>query len=281
MKNNCKRKIQKAICLLLTAILLGNSIPISNVMAQTNTAQQGGWDGVTREKVWQEERCRITYSLTDYWADGYTAVVTMENLSDTAIENWHVSFSITQQLTNLWNAQIVESANGNTVFKNLVWNQDIAAGQSVSFGFTGAGAFAGFPEICELPASLQPVPNGDYETAYEVTNAWDTGFNGSLCVLNTSDRTIEDWQVSFDLPHEIANLWGGQIFSHEGNRYVVRNCSYNQNIAAGENVRIGFTVSSGSAENVPKMILLEEITLGTGADRTTEQPTAGMSATVI
>lgn len=152
----------------------------------------------------------------------------------------------------------------NTVFKNLVWNQDIAAGKSASFGFTGAGAFAGFPEICELPATLQPVPKGDYETAYEVTNAWDTGFNGSLSVLNTSDRTIEDWQVSFDLPHEINSLWGGQVVSREGNRYVVRNSSYNQNIAAGENVRIGFTVNSGSAGHVPEKILLEEIALGTG-----------------
>ncbi|MCM1090242.1 MAG: cellulose binding domain-containing protein [Butyrivibrio sp.] len=267
MRNNLKRKVQKAICLLMTAILLGNSIPLSNVMAQTSNIEESGWDGVTREKVWQEEGCRITYSLTDYWADGYTAMVTVENISETVIENWHVSFSTMQQVTNLWNAQIVESSNGNTVFKNLVWNQDIAAGQSVSFGFNGMGAFNGFPEICDLPAVLQPVPDGDYETVYEVTNAWDTGFNGSLCVFNISDRTIEDWQISFDLPHEINDLWGGQVVSHEGDHYVVKNSSYNQNIAAGGSVTIGFTVNSGDAENVPERVVLEEIALAKGNEQ--------------
>ena len=264
MKNNCRKKLQKTICLLLTTILLVNSIPMSGVMAQTNAMESNGWDGVTREKTWQEELCRITYTLADCWADGYTAIVTMENISDTTIENWHVSFSIAQQLTNLWNAQIVESTNSNIVFKNMVWNQDIAAGQTVSFGFTGAGAFAGFPEICDLPASLQVVPNEDYEIVYEVTNAWDTGFNGSLCILNKSGRTIEDWQVSLDLPHKIDDLWGGQIVSCEDNHYVIKNSVYNQNIAAGKTVRMGFTVNSGNAGNRPENMLLQEITLTEG-----------------
>lgn len=167
-------------------------------------------------------------------------------------------------LTDLWNARIVEGTQGETVFKNLGWNQDIAAGESVSFGFTAQGAFPGFPEIRELPVSRQTVPESDHAITYEVTDAWDGGYNASLHILNTSDRTIEDWRISFDLPHEITDLWNGRIVSRKDDGYLVENENHHQNIAPGEEIVLLFTVNGGDSPEAPQNILLEELMLTAG-----------------
>lgn len=188
---------------------------------------------MTREKVWELDRCKVVYSLTDTWADGYTASIMVENTSDTVIDNWHVAFPVQEEIVDIWNVQVIDTEEDTIVFKNLGWNQDIAAGQNVSFGFTAKGAFSNFPTICELPASRQYVEETDYEITYQVTNAWDDGHNGEICIKNISDKTIEDWFVSFDCAHAISDLWSGKIVSNENGRYLIQNMDYNQNIAAG------------------------------------------------
>ncbi len=204
----------------------------------------------------------VTFQLTDYWDGGYTAVVMVENTSDAGIENWHVAFPIEEEIKDLWNAQTVEGEQSGVVFKNVGWNQDIASGQSVQFGFTAEGEFLGFPEICELPTALKAVPDSDAQVTYEVVESWENGFKGNICINNTSGRTIEDWQISFDLPCEITDLWEGQILFNENGKYMVRNKDYNQNIAPDGTVTIGFSVQNGSAENAPTAFCLEEVTLG-------------------
>lgn len=238
--NKRGKNIRRMLCLILSWVMLWNSVELPRVQAQeslgeTTVATEEGtyaaWDGVTREKSWELERCLITFQLTDCWDSGYTAVVTVENTSDTGIENWHVAFPIAEEIKDLWNAQTVEGEQSGVVFKNVGWNQDIASGQSVQFGFTAEGEFRGFPEICELPTALKAVPDSDAQVTYEVVESWENGFKGNIGIHNTSGRTIEDWQISFDLPCEITDLWEGQIVSNENGGYVVRNKAYNQNIA--------------------------------------------------
>ncbi len=268
MRNKWKQSITKGLCVVLASTMIVECSgmhslqAMQTVQAEESQVAEAAWDGVTREKVWELDRCKVVYSLTDIWADGYTASVTVENTSDTAIDNWHVAFPVQEEIVDIWNVQMIDTED-TMVFKNLGWNQDIAAGQSVSFGFTANGAFSNFPAICELPASRQYVEETDYEITYQVTNAWDDGHNGEICIRNVSDKTIEDWFVSFDCAHEISDLWSGKIVSNENGRYLIQNMDYNQNIAAGAEVRIGFTVQC-PAEEIPTGYRLEQIALGGG-----------------
>lgn len=218
-----------------------------------------------RGKMWQTERCQISFLLSDCWNGGYNATITVRNTSDTAIDNWHVSASIAQPIRNVWNAQMSESTQGETVFKNLGWNQDIAPGESISVGFTAEENFDGFPEFCELAVVRQAVDKNRYEIICETSNVWDDGFTGSLRIHNRSDGVIEDWQLSFDCEYEIVDLWNGEIVSRDAGRYFVKNREYNQNIAPGAVVTVGFTVQKGNAEKLPENFVLEEFTLGSGS----------------
>lgn len=147
-KCNVGRGLKKLLCSLLAVCLLAGSMELPDVRAG-----QDGEDMVLqsdREKMWQTERCQISFLISDCWNGGYNATITVRNTSDTAIDNWHVSASIAQPIKTVWNARMSESTQSETVFKNLGWNQDIAPGESISFGFTAEENFDGFPEFCEL-----------------------------------------------------------------------------------------------------------------------------------
>jgi len=192
-----KRYLNRVISMILTVAMLLGFIDISYVRAEQVD---------TSEKRWDTANCIITYMLTDHWDTGYTATINIENTSDIDIENWHVSFSETPQIVNLWNAQLLQDGLDEPIFKNLGWNQDIMVGSSVSFGFTASEAFQGFPEVAELAVSRKTVSSDDYIITYQIRDDWTTGYVGSIMIQNVSDRVIEDWMLSFDLPYNIDDM---------------------------------------------------------------------------
>lgn len=106
------------------------------------------------------------------------------------------------------------------------------------------------------PGAIQINPNkyiGDgYEVEFKVTNQWTGAFNGEFVLTNTSDKPLENWTLTFDFEHEITNIWGAQIISHEGNAYIIKNATYNQDIAIGESVTIGFSANWDDEIKVPE-----------------------------
>ncbi len=154
-------------------------------------------------------------------------------------------------IDNIWNAEIASSRDNEYVVKNVGWNQDIAVGGSVAFGFSGNQAFCGFPERYEMIQSSAPVQETDYGIEYIVDGDWGSGFYGSINVTNTADSNLEEWILEFDFDREITEIWNGVIEAHEGNHYVVRNAEYNSIVVPDEVVSIGIKGSGGSSEDAP------------------------------
>jgi len=80
------------------------------------------------------------YSVSNSWGSGFTGAITLTNDGASAINGWEVSwgYSGNTQVTNLWNA--VLSGSNPYSASDMGWNATIAPGQSISFGFQGAGA---------------------------------------------------------------------------------------------------------------------------------------------
>ena len=89
-----------------------------------------------------------------------------------------------------------------------------------------------------------------YGITFGVSSAWDAGFVGSIAVTNANPTPMNGWIVEFDAPFAITNLWNGEIVSHVGNHYVVRNAGWNGAVAANGSVSFGFQASR-SAGPVP------------------------------
>ncbi len=86
----------------------------------------------------------VTYSVGDNWGAGFIGNVTVSAGSG-ALNGWAVSFNTPALITNLWNGVVSSHVGDVYVVSNAAWNGQLAAGQSVSFGFqaaTGAGGSA-------------------------------------------------------------------------------------------------------------------------------------------
>ncbi|MGW3094651.1 cellulose binding domain-containing protein [Streptomyces sp. NPDC001102] len=105
-----------------------------------DTSGTGGGDGGggTDPSPTPTGACTVTYRITNQWADGFQADVRLDNTGSTAWTGWSLgwSFANGQKIGQLWNADFTQSGAAVTA-KNVGWNGNVAAGSSVSFGFTG------------------------------------------------------------------------------------------------------------------------------------------------
>ncbi|GHC51345.1 cellulose binding domain-containing protein [Streptomyces violaceochromogenes] len=81
--------------------------------------------------------CKVTYKVTSQWTGGFQADVQLANTGTSAWNGWSLNWTFPdgQKLTQAWNAEAAQSGAAVTA-KNIGWNGNVAAGSSVSFGFT-------------------------------------------------------------------------------------------------------------------------------------------------
>ncbi|MGY1579386.1 cellulose binding domain-containing protein [Streptomyces sp. MN13] len=82
--------------------------------------------------------CAVTYTVTNQWSGGFQADVRLSNTGSGAWNGWSLSWSFPdgQTVSQMWNAEHTASGRSVTA-RNVGWNGNVAAGSSVSFGFTG------------------------------------------------------------------------------------------------------------------------------------------------
>ena len=79
--------------------------------------------------------------------------------------------------------------------------------------------------------------------SYAVTSDWNTGFVGNM-VLAGGELGLNGWTLAFDAEFAITNIWGAEIVSHVGTRYVLRDLGWNAAVATGGSIGIGFLANS-------------------------------------
>ena len=92
---------------------------------------------------------------------------------------------------------------------------------------------------------MQIATNNDLiRTDFSVKNEWEQGFTGRLDIFNLGE-TIQDWKIEFEFPLEIepSMIWGAEIISHEGDRYVLEPVDYNETINPQQTISIFFNAN--------------------------------------
>ncbi|AJP04697.1 xyloglucanase [Streptomyces cyaneogriseus subsp. noncyanogenus] len=99
----------------------------------------GTGDGGTGPTPTPTGGCAVTYKVTNQWSGGFQAEVRLDNTGTSAWNGWSLkwTFADGQKITQAWNAEHTQSGSAVTA-KNVGWNAAVAAGSSVSFGFTGS-----------------------------------------------------------------------------------------------------------------------------------------------
>lgn len=79
------------------------------------------------------------FTVVNSWTGGFQGSVTLDNDGAAATAGWQVRIDTTNQITDIWNAEIVSHDAGGYVVKNATWNGTITHDGTANFGFVTTG----------------------------------------------------------------------------------------------------------------------------------------------
>lgn len=241
----------------------------SEVSASATGENEG--ESFSYENIYNSENFDVSFKLDNKWDTGYNATITITNTSDSVIENWCLTFPLSETISNIWNATVSKTHEDFYVIKNAGWNQDIAVGGSVSFGLTVYEPFTAFPEYYTIIGNQVETKSEDYTIDYKVTEDWGDGYKAEVTITNNKDTAIEDWRLSFTYGDNlITQIWNAVILGNAEGKYEISCETYNQNIAPGASITFGFMVEPGCSGGCIEKVKVWEVETICGDDNKEE-----------
>lgn len=105
----------------------------------------------------------VTMDVTDDWGTGFNGTITIENMGESALEAWQLSFDTNFVIDDIWNAQTVSSEENHYTVANDVTTTPIGVGESKVFGFRAGKETDTVPEVLSFAMSEMTV-NDDFST---------------------------------------------------------------------------------------------------------------------
>jgi len=192
---------------------------------------------------------KVEVQIPQTWDHAYNVKLLITNTKEETLHNWGFLMNTADVISGLYNAVELSEHNGTRLLKNAGYNQDIPAGGTVEVGYTAFYEESPVvPDEFALASFEKSVEQTEYSVELFVLDEWDGGAVAEIVIENTSEQSIEDWEMEFDTDTAILGIWGGVIISHEGTHYNLRNADYAQNISPGELWTIGLEITGSVSE---------------------------------
>ena len=234
-----KGKMKKVIAILIVfSMMICGTIGNSSSVAE---AEGAGRVIEVKEDTISQDSIAMEMKVTSEWEGHYNAEVTVRNLMNEPMDDWMVAFDFTDEIENIWNAQIVShNEDGHYIVKNANWNQDIQPGEAAVFGMTvkyedAVSRLTDFYDVTDLEETEK-----DYDVEYTQFSRWDNKVNGQITIHNNSEQEIRDWRLEFLGNITFEQVWNAEVMENDDGDCYVKNMPYNQNIPAGGEVSFGF-----------------------------------------
>ena len=120
------------------------------VKAEEIATEVSATDTVAEDSIDAE----VDFTLVKDWGSGFEGKISITNNTGGNIDSWDLEFDFPNQIDNIWDAEIEESADGSYVITHADWNREIAAGETITFGFTGSDAVTSEPQNFDLDGSV-------------------------------------------------------------------------------------------------------------------------------
>ena len=82
----------------------------------------------------------VDFSVVNDWGSGFQGEIVITNQGDRQMNGWSLEFDFANEITQIWNAEIVSHTGNTYVIRDAGWNSEIAPNGSISFGFIGEGS---------------------------------------------------------------------------------------------------------------------------------------------
>lgn len=197
----------------------------------------------------------VTYRTDTTWTGGYNGSITITNNSGREITDWGMTFDMSAPIAGFWNASITNAENGKYTIKDGGWNNRIAAGQSITIGFTATGYNVVSPTNFRVFERKPQTNNGSTAACtaeFKTTSSWNGGCVGELVITNTSNTALTNWRLTFTCSGHVNSVWNGRLLTQSGTTYTVGDDGSHPTIAPGATIRIGINLNASGADAYPK-----------------------------
>ena len=201
----------------------------------------------------------VTMNVTNDWDTGFSGTITVENLGNSALEAWRLSFDTNFEITNLWNAQIIASEENHYTVANDVTTTPIGVGENKVFGFTATKESGITPEISGFAMSEITV-NSDFTTV-------DIPDDVELAILAFGEYLEEDNALNIEWFTSVENGSFELMESYNNEDYIttaVLNDAYSYTYPINDDFdtryfKVAQTTEDGrTAESVPFVVTKSE-----------------------
>ncbi|MCR4567496.1 MAG: S8 family serine peptidase [Pseudobutyrivibrio sp.] len=211
-----------------------------------------------KSRTYHNNRITTKYTITEEYEDKYQVDVTISNDTQDTIHKWQIAMDFEDEIEQIWDAKVNKDSN-LTLVSGEEYDQDISAGESVSFGFI---ANKSSEETIKIPDEILLVNEKymikpeDYSVNLEVTSSSDEEFVAKVTITNLSDKPILDWRLEFTYGADIDSIWNASLEEKDGDYYSVLNEGSNQNIPSGGSMTFGFTAVGTGKELMDNVSLI-------------------------
>ena len=109
-------------------------------------------------------------------------------------------------------------------------------------------------EYASASAQMAIAP-ADYTVDFEITYSWEDCYAAVISVNNACAKSIDNWELTFDLDSDIITIENAQIADVIGDKFFLSPKSYSDVIPAGGTIQIGLLIS-GTTEALPNQFSL-------------------------
>ncbi|MFE3642714.1 cellulose binding domain-containing protein [Streptomyces sp. NPDC059169] len=152
---------------------------------------------------------------------------------------------------------------GTSTHRRRASGRTRAVGAVVAAAVIGGAAFA-------LTGTAQAAAVG---AAYTRTSSWEGGYTGQYVITNDTGAVQSGWNLEFDLPEgtRLSSLWNGE-HTVSGRHVTVRPAHWNEDLAPGASVTVGFVTAASGQPGDPSGCLINNAVCTAGGG-STPQPT--------
>lgn len=216
--------------------------------------------GLEGNNNWSNDDITVEYNVVNSWTGGSEVKVRVNNETDRVIHNWAIRYISDDEFVNVYNAQEI-SEESLHILKNNEWNQDIAVGGYVEFGYTQYyDKKIDIPEEFELLSVSSVVDTDMYSIDFVEESRFGNEGIVNLVIKNKStEQTIEDWSLDFNTNFSIEDIWNAKIVSSDTSKITLENADYSQNIVPNSEIFIGMRVYGSENKFVADNFNLKQV----------------------
>lgn len=201
------------------------------------------------------------FAMTQDWGSGFQAQIELHNDDTANVANWTLEFDYGANITSIWDAKISSHVGAHYVITNAGWNQTLAAGGTVSFGFVASpGGSSAAPMNIKLngvpidgsdpgPAPGPQLSIGDAEVMEGNAGQANAVFTLRLSAASATPVTVQystadsTAQAATDYQSSTGTV---TFAAGETEKIIAVTVTGDTNIEADETFRVNLTNASGA-----------------------------------